>query len=361
MNILFFVDSLDGGGGARLIATISNGLSALGHKITIATDLNRPVQYEIDNAINLECWQSKDYHNQSQIFRVVNRMRRARTIIKKIKPEVIVSTYPHIVFISRIAGIGLKTPYVFADITSFTRKDGRFTHFVRYHFYKIAERVTVQTENDRKVLGKRLPNKVVICNPLSYPLYYGKEKREKWVLAIGHTDRWQIKGFDILFKSWASISTKFPDWRLKIIGGESDKSRHFLDEMLKQYNILDSVDFLGFRTDADAVMRQSSVFALSSRIEGFSISLIEALSQGIPAIAFKINDVITDVTGNGHGTVLVEDGDVDGFTCGLTNLINDEGLREKLSTEGREFVKKYDASNIVKQWEKLLEETAKRN
>lgn len=356
MRLLFFIDSFDGGGAARLISQIANGLSTRGNSVLIASNFNRDIAYPLNVAISKLDWYPLDYYEKRRFVRVCCVIRNARRIINDVKPDVVISSVPHVVFISKLAALGLKVPFVFADVTSYARKDSAFVHFIRYHFYKIADRVTIQTQNDYIILGDRLPQKVVINNPLSFEIIDNYDSRRKSVLVIGHTDRWNIKGFDIMFRVWKNISAQFPDWNLEIIGGESPKSREYLDKMIHELGIEDSVSFLGFRKDTDAIMRQVSIFALPSRIEGFSISLIEAMSQGLPSVAFKIHDVITDVSDNGHGTILVDDGDISGFEKGLVKLIEDENLRSDLSKDARAFVKRYSVPSIIDKWEYLLNE-----
>lgn len=344
---------------ARLLSSIVNGLAKRNHNLYVAANFTRPVNYIIDDRIKRIAWYPNNYYQTNKLKRLIYLIKEARRIIKKEKPDVIVSACPHTILLSRISGIGLNIPYIFADNTSFTRKDIPFIHFIRYHFYNFADRVTIQTENDKKVLGKRLPHKVVISNPLSYPIFKGSSQREKSILAIGHTDRWEVKGFDLLFKIWGQLYPSFPDWRLKIIGGESAASKELLLKMINDNGIANSVEFLGFRNDIDSIMQNCSVFVLTSRIEGFSISLTEALSQGLPAVSFRINGVITDVTDDGHGTLLVDDGDLEGFVKSLRELMSNNDLWAAKSEEGLSFVKKYDVDNIVNIWDGLLYEVAK--
>ena len=87
--------------------------------------------------------------------------------------------------------------------------------------------------------------------------------------------------------------------------------------------------------------------------------MTEALSQGCPPVAFKIKGVITDVTDNGHGTLLAEDYSVKQFANNIHLLMSNEALRKQKSIEGRNFVKKYEIGNIVSQWEALFSKLTK--
>lgn len=354
MKLLFFIDAFESGGSARLISLIVNGLSSKGHEVIVAANFHRPISYPLNSNIKKIEWNPENYYEIPVIRRLWVLIKRARQIIKSECPNVVVSAVYHVVFLTKLSAIGIKVPFVFADQTSYARKDTLFNHFIRWHFYKLGDAVIIQTENDKKILGKHLPQKVVINNPLSYPIFDGDSVRNNIVLAIGHTDRWEIKGFDILIKAWGKVLPKHPDWKLMFIGGDKDDSRNFLIELAKQNGLTDSIIFGGFRTDSNLLMRECSIFALSSRIEGFSLSLTEALSQGLPAVAFKIHGVIEDVTEGGHGTILIDDGDIEAFAVALNKMINDRELRTQKAKEGLDFVQKYSEEKIINKWEEVF-------
>lgn len=354
MKILFFIDSFDGGGAARLISMIANGLSHRGHKVFIASDFNRPVKYNLNTDIERLSWYPKDYSSKNVFSRIFSVLKRGRSIINLVKPDIAISSIPHIVFLSKLCAIGTHIPFVFADMTSYARKDSRFSHFVRYHFYKLADAITVQTENDMKIIGERFPQMHVINNPLSYDFYYSQTERDKTILSIGHTKEWHIKGMDILIRAFAKVASKYPDWDVEIAGGTTEDSIQYLEGLIKEENIEGRIKFIGFQDHIEKKMQVASIFALPSRIEGFSISLTEAISQGCPAVAFKIHGVISDVTGNGHGTLLVDDESEEQFSQQLDLLISDKELRQNLASDGQKYIEKYRLDNIIDEWEKLL-------
>lgn len=355
MKILFFIDSFDGGGAARLISMIANGLSNHGHKVFIASDFNRPVKYNLNTSIERLSWYPRDYSSKNVFFKLFSILKRGRLIIKQVEPDIAISSIPHIVFLSKLCAIGTHIPFVFADMTSYARKDSSFSHFIRYHFYKLADAITVQTENDMKIIGKRFPQMHVINNPLSYDFYYSRDERDKIILSIGHTKEWHIKGMDILIRAFAKVASNYPDWNVEIAGGTTEDSIHYLEGIIKEEQIEGRIKFIGFQDHIEKKMQAASIFALSSRIEGFSISLTEAISQGCPAVAFKIHGVITDVTGNGHGVLLVEDESEEQFSQQLSLLMSDKELRRELASDGQKYIEKYRLDNIIIKWEELLE------
>lgn len=354
MKILFYIQTMEGGGAARLLSLIANELVERDHEIIIANNLNFKISYHLSDRIKLLPLYKEDSYSKSRIARFFSQLSNARKIAKEQRPDVIITMLPPVSFYTYLATIGLHIPIVFCDVTSYARKDSPFVHFVRYHFYKLADAVTVQTENDRKILGNRIPQKVVINNPLSYPIYEGENERSKTILSIGATSEWNIKGLDILIRAFGMVAHRHPGWNVEIAGKKEPKTLEYLMGLIQENKLEGRVSFVGFLSDIEKKMREVSIFALPSRIEGFSLSLTEALSQGCPAVAFKIQGVITDVTDNGHGTLLTEDYDERQFADNLDKLMINEGLRKQLAEEGKLFVKKYDIATIGNHWEALI-------
>lgn len=110
----------------------------------------------------------------------------------------------------------------------------------------------------------------------------------------------------------------------------------------------DRVLFLGFCPDIKELLAESDIFLFTSKQEGLSRSLMEAMASGLPCIAGKIR-------GN---TDMITDGE-DGFLCPPTNfaafaekiklLANDRELRIKIGSAAENSVKKYDISSVTKE------------
>ena len=282
-------------------------------------------------------------------------MKRVRSIVTKQRPNVIITVLPHVSFYVKVALIGKKTPIVFSDETSFARKDSRFVYFIRHHFYNVADAVVVLTENDVKLLGKNIPRKVAIHNPVVCPQYNGDYvSKDKIVLAIGPLKEWGIKGFDLLLKAFKSLANTFPEWKIAIAGDDKEPYKAKVVDLIKESELEGRVDILGYRSDIFDLMAKSSVYAMSSRIEGFSLALVEALSQGCACVAFSNHGVINEVSCGGKGVTIVDDGNVEAFSLALAQLMADERLRESMAEEGKACVKEYSLGTIVDKWESLL-------
>lgn len=355
MRILYFMDAMHYGGAAKKTTMIANELARRGHDVRFVTDTHYPIGFSLEDSIQIVQLYEEGSIRSNRLVKVLCKLKRVRRIVSTIKPEVVISVLPHVSFYVKIALLGKKMPIIFSDETSFARKDSRIFHFIRHRFYNLADAVVVLTENDVRLLGENIPQKVAIHNPVVCPVFNGDyASKKKTVLAIGPLEEWDIKGFDLLFKAFGPLVNDFPEWNLVIAGYSREPYKTKVVELIKESNLDTKVFLLGYRSDIFNVMAQASIYAMSSRVEGFSLSLVESISQGCACVAFAIHGVMEEVSCGGKGVLIVEDGDVVAFSDSLRQLMSDEDLRIRLANEGLTCVKEYSLNTIVDKWEALF-------
>jgi len=115
---------------------------------------------------------------------------------------------------------------------------------------------------------------------------------------------------------------------------------------------------MGRTPDLGAALAQASVFALSSRFEGFGMVLVEAMSKGLAVVSFDCPRGPGEIVQHGHDGLLVPAGAVDGLGAGLLELIGDAALRRRLGAAAAESARAYAGDRIATRWEELLAEVA---
>ena len=191
----------------------------------------------------------------------------------------------------------------------------------------------------------------VIPNFTVMPVWRLSTCQNKRVMAAGRLE-WQ-KGFDRLIASWAVVHDKHPDWQLHIFG--SGSKEHQLIELIAFYGLEDTITIHPYTSAIDREYSNSSIFALSSRFEGFGLVLLEAMQSGLPCVTFDCPFGPGEVVVDNQTGFVIADGDVAAFADRLCCLIEDEALRKRFSEAAVERVKHYDVQKVMNQWKTLLE------
>lgn len=185
-----------------------------------------------------------------------------------------------------------------------------------------------------------LYNPCPIVNP-SMP-----EERENYILFAGTlTHR---KGYDDLIKSFASLASKYPSWKLKLAGnGEIDHGK----ELAKQLGIENQVDFLGWINgdEKDKAFRKASIYCLPSYSEGFPMGVLDAWAYNLPVVTSPVGG-IPDVAIDNENIMLFTPGDINSLALKLESLMKDSELRTKMSEASKAFSNgRFSISNITNQ------------
>jgi glycosyltransferase involved in cell wall biosynthesis len=94
--------------------------------------------------------------------------------------------------------------------------------------------------------------------------------------------------------------------------------------------IADAVDFLGFVADMPALYADSELFALTSRTEGLSIAMTEAMIAGVPPIVTAVGEA-SDLVRPSETGFLFATGDVDALVRHADRLLRDHALRQRIA------------------------------
>ncbi|MBW3604523.1 MAG: glycosyltransferase family 4 protein [Actinobacteria bacterium] len=176
------------------------------------------------------------------------------------------------------------------------------------------------------------------------------------VIAAGRLTR--QKGFDMLIPAFAQVAAKHPDWQLHIYGvGERQEE---LEHKIAELEVGDHVKLLGFTKELPRKLAEASIYALSSRFEGFPMVLLEAMMCGLPAVAFDCPTGPRDLIDHGEDGLIVPFKDVDAMAAGIIELIEDEQRRKTFGARSYDKAQQYTTSGLAEQWEQLFVDIARR-
>ena len=168
------------------------------------------------------------------------------------------------------------------------------------------------------------------------------------------------KGFLDLLKVYALLHNQDRDWVLDIIG--DGQEMNLLNEYIHLNLITDYVTLHGFQNKEyiDSVMQQSSIYVMCSHTESFGIVLIEAMSHGIPCIAFDSAEGAREIIKNGENGYLIPNRDFNAMVQKIHELISNSELRVKMGQVARTTAMQYSSDVVEKQWFALLEQEVKK-
>lgn len=356
MKILIVCPRLCYGGAERVAVSLANGFVERGHQVTVLANLYDEVTYHLESKVT--CWNLVST-NRHKILKWGSAILRIRRCVKQEHPDIVIGIIALCSLVSRIATIGFKVPVIATEHDAFERPETapmpfgiRFAKFCLNHIYKC---VTVLTESDKKIIGNRLRNVVVMPNPLAIPLATKIPDKGKNILAAGRVDNWYDKGFDVLIQAWGQIANKYPEWTLQIAGVYMDaKTRSYLDGIAREQHVESRVKYLGFVEDMTSLYQKSAVFVLSSRYEGFGLVLIEAMSQGCACVACDYHGRQREIiTSEREGLVCAPDNVTD-LAAAMERVISDDVYRQKVMTGGMDRAAYYSIPHIIERWELLI-------
>lgn len=208
-------------------------------------------------------------------------------------------------------------------------------------------RFVVLTKNNLKEWNTS--NLKVIPNPLPFVAANRSSLDQNTVISVGSLS--YNKGTDLLLDIWDKVSQNHNDWTLKIFGKATPDGKY---QQLAKEKGLKNISFEGSVTNIQDAYKNSSIFVLPSRSEGFGMVLIEAMNFGVPVISFNCPQGPADIITNGRDGFLIENGDVNEFAEKLQYLMSNVEQRKVMGTEAIAKASAYTADKIVEQWDRLF-------
>lgn len=351
-RILILLDHMAVGGAARVTSLLLEHLAETGVEVVFATDnVNCDTFYPVPKEIRTIAFPAKC--KGLPIFKQVKLIASARKIIRNEKPALVIAVTFAPFFYAYFASLGTGIPVVAYDHTSFTRKMGVFADFIRYHLYKKADNLVLLTKKDSRIVQDYIPHNTLIYNPLTYHINKNEGHFEKAVLCAGRLDSWDVKGFDRIIVMWSEIKEAFPDWKLVIAGGGNDEAKDYLRSLSEKHGVGDCVEFLGQIEDMASVYERFPIFALPSRVEGFPMVLLEAMSQGCVCVSFEMDGAVREMTDE-TASFIIPDNDEKKFVAGLCDAMRMYPDYEKEKQEGWMLCSRFSRDSFNRSWDEFL-------
>ncbi len=172
-----------------------------------------------------------------------------------------------------------------------------------------------------------------------------------WPLAVCVSRITHEKGYPVLAQALASLDGCVTNFAVLVVGG-GDEGGVIQGLFAGLQNI--KVVFAGHQKDVGSFLGASDFFLLPSLHENLSNALIEAMAQGLPAIATAVGGN-TEVVERGGG-VLVPVGNAVALADAISRFLADPDLVNRMGIEARENVRRrYSIERMVAGWEGIYD------
>ncbi|MEU6715080.1 glycosyltransferase family 4 protein [Nonomuraea sp. NPDC046802] len=362
------------GGTIRTVVHQANAMAQAGHEVEIVSVVRRRTkpQFDLDPRISLSALvDQRDGVASDSLARKVWRRARGKIVpygefaaeyftervegavmdyVSSLKDGVLVTTRPALNLISarRAPRSVIRVAQEHMNLAAYHQavRDQIARHYDRF------DAVAVLTETSRTEYRNLLSDTPIVRIPNAVPMTERglSDHTNPVVIAAGRLV--PQKGFDMLIDAFAAVSPDFPEWQLRIFGTGPSKDR--LQERVDGHRLGGRMRLMGRSDRIHEELAQASVYALSSRIEGLPMAMIEAMGHGLALAAFDCPTGPADVLTPGQDGLLVPPRDVNALSEALRRLMGDAGLRRSLGAAAVETARRYTPEVVMPQWEKLF-------
>ena len=286
------------------------------------------------------------FKNKLRFFHAIKRLLYLRKTVRNINPDTLLSFGELWNSFVLIAMWGLRYPVYISDRCSPARIYKPHNNMLRRWLYPRAKGIIAQTEKAKEIytVQFRNHNVRVIGNPILLIDSINGANRENIVLSVGRLI--MTKQHDKLIEIFSKIA--LPEWKLIIVGGDSLKQKNYsrLKELIYKLKMEKRIILTDNQSDIENYYKRSKIFAFTSSSEGFPNVIGEAMSAGLPVIAFDCIAGPSEMINDGKNGYLVPLFDYERFREKLELLMNDDGLRTRLGKNAQKGLKKFSIQTI---------------
>lgn len=196
-------------------------------------------------------------------------------------------------------------------------------------------------------------NTIQIYNPVDDVIIsHADEYRvdSKRIISVGRLS--YPKNFQLAVRIASEVLPQNPDWSWDIYGQGEDYDE--LNCMIQNYGLGKQMKLRGQVNNLYELYNQYSFMVMTSRFEGFPMTLLEGMGNGLPLISFDIETGPNEIINNGMNGFIVPSGNSQLLVDRIQKMMSDEQLRKSISRRNKERAKDFSTTSIVQQWSELL-------
>ncbi len=368
MRLLILIHSMSSGGAERVSANLANYWVAKGWDITIVTLAQQSRDfYALHPGIKRIALElaGESSNVLAGLWQNIRRVIALRRVLRQTQPDIALGMMTTANVLLALAAWGLPTLRTIGGehIHPPQLPLGYLWETLRCHTYGLLSAVTALSSEGKDWIknNTNAQRVAVIPNAVTWPLS-GQEPRmnpsalyqseRQLLLAVGRLDA--QKGFDWLIEAFSKLAQKHPNWDLVILGEGS--MRAMLERQVRESGLEHRIFLPGRAGNVDEWYESAELFVMSSRFEGFPMTLVEAMAHGLAVLSFDCDTGPRDIIRHEVDGLLVAQGNVTELTAALGRLMSDALIRQRFAEQSVEVRERFSMERISGMWEKLFEE-----
>lgn len=372
MRVLFVISTLRAGGAERVCALVASKFSEF-HDVVLAKFDDEKPFYELSPKVRLlNLAYGADERGilgnikkrVGKIFALRKLIKGAEILAKSMQDkatykeqnsseylengtfDVVISFLDSTNLLVLLSAIGLKTPIVISEHTSFDARlaSGVFERLKRL-LYPRASALSVLTKTDAKHYATYCKNVAVVHNPLFVSGENFALKKENLIIFVGRLVA--VKNCEMFVRVAAKLSQNGYKFA---IAGDGDM-RENLENLSLELGA--NVEFLGNVSDMGELYSRAKILISTSRIEGLGNTLIEAIAYDVARVATKTSGALELIDDGIDGVICAQD-DADAMSLAVLDLMQNEQKRAEICQKARAKLDEFKLDYIYERWMFLL-------
>ena len=272
--------------------------------------------------------------------------------IKKSKSDVLVST--RVEFSTLLSKYGARKKIKIAQEHHHHNNNKKYINKLsnKYENIDYLFALTETLENDYKNFLKNNSNTKIVLMPNMIKSKFKDftNLKENNLIFVGRLH--EVKKVDDLINIFSQLKNN--DCTLYIIG-DGDEYKN-IQNLIKKLNLEKKIKLLGYLNQEEIVpyLLKSKVFCMTSLTEGLPMVLLEAMSYGVPCIAYNTESGVKDIIDNEENGFIIYGRNEHEYIETLEKMLSDEKMITNMSKNAIKKAKKFSQKEIVKKWDNIL-------
>lgn len=274
-----------------------------------------------------------------------------RKAILQIKPDVVIAT---------------EYPFSIAAVLSRTGGKMKLVSWEHHHFHELSKSrfwqqlfnkvypalhsIVTLNADEAKAFHPFNKNIVTIPNHVESPETIGLKRKQR-ILTIGRLT--EVKGIDLLLPIAKEVLKKHPDWEWKIIGDGDLKP--MVEEYILEHQLEDQLIVqVPAGHDINSEYQQAAFYVMTSRNECLPMTLLEALSNGLPCLAFDCETGPRHIIQQGINGWLVPMSNSEAMIDRIEDWVCDAVALQEISLNTKTSIEQFSATEVYQRWHQLF-------